>query len=236
MAVPPELIVIAQQRPGVFRPSQIASFRERAPLASLLSLLGTWCEGETRTGRPLAGTHRVYWHEFPAWWRRQMEQLAQGGCPDWALPGYETDSCKPWRRNPSDGLRTGTADGRLALAAAHWEAGAVLGDLLRQAGYTTTWQPPGRAPTVGDSLAGIWDGGQLDANELRSLTVFCQHLAGNNAPVIALLDFPRFDACERARKAGAAVILGKPWNNAALVGTVRWAIQQAQNGLMKKAA
>ena len=41
--------------------------------------------------------------------------------------------------------------------------------------------------------AGIWVGGQLSEDESKRLARFCSHLAEANAPVVALLDFPRSD-------------------------------------------
>ena len=57
---------------------------------------------------------------------------------------------------------------------------------------------------------------------------FVRDLARSNAPVVALLDFPRRDRCEVARRAGAAAVLGKPWLNADLIATIRkHAIEQS---------
>ena len=79
----PQLTVIAQSRPGVVDPQIIARLRRDAPLTAVVSLLGSWCEGETRTGRPLACSERIFWYDFPAWWRRQLGLLSNGRCPDW---------------------------------------------------------------------------------------------------------------------------------------------------------
>src|SRR3954454_5745062 len=80
----PELVVVAQSRPDSVSHAQYEQFQREAPLAGVLSLLGSWCEGETRTGKPWKGAHRVFWYEFAAWWRRQMRLRNAGRCPDWA--------------------------------------------------------------------------------------------------------------------------------------------------------
>src|SRR5262245_27178576 len=77
----PELIVVAQSRPGTFALDRVVSLRQRAPLAGVVGLLGSWCEGETRTGRTWPGVERLYWYEFPAWWRRQMALRVAESCP-----------------------------------------------------------------------------------------------------------------------------------------------------------
>src|SRR3954462_14967953 len=60
----PELIIVAQNRPDSICSDRLDHLRRDAPLAGIVALLGSWCEGETRTRRPWPGVHRVYWPEF----------------------------------------------------------------------------------------------------------------------------------------------------------------------------
>lgn len=83
----PNLLIFAQARPGQLSEQHVERLRRNFPLAGVVSLLGSWCEGQTRTGRPLPGAVQLYWHEFPPWWLRQTTLLALGRCPDWARPG-----------------------------------------------------------------------------------------------------------------------------------------------------
>jgi hypothetical protein len=214
----PEVVVVAQSRPGAVGRQEWMRLRRIAPLAGFVSLLGSWCEGETRTGRPAAGVERLYWYEFPIWWRRQLALRAAGCCPEWA------------RRDEDRMLRTGHVllNQRVAIAAERWDTAAAIGDAVGEAGAKAVWVSGECAPPDGVT-AGIWDGGQLGDSELTRLTAFCSQLAGRNAPAIALLDFPRRDRCEAAQRAGAAVVLGKPWPNADLVTTLRQAISPAIN-------
>jgi hypothetical protein len=207
----PEVVVLAQSRPGTVRASELQRLRRCAPLAAVVALLGSWCEGETRSGRPLAGVRRFYWYEFPNWWRRQLMLRAAGRCPDWA-------------RDQDGGLRIadcGLKLGRVAVAAACWDTLAAMGDVIGNLGADCVWYRP---QTFDDAerrfAAGIWAGGQLSDVEAARLASFCARLAACHAPVIALLDFPRFDRCAAAERAGAAAVLGKPWLNADLVATL----------------
>ena len=63
LEVRPELIVIAQSYPGEFTAAQVDRLRRHAPLARVVALLGSWCEGELRTGRPWPGAIRLYRHQ-----------------------------------------------------------------------------------------------------------------------------------------------------------------------------
>jgi hypothetical protein len=223
---PPELTIIAQRHPGEISHADVELIRHRAPLSGFVALVGSWCEGETRTGKPWPGIPRLYWHEFPAWWRRQLALRAVGRCPDWTQAGdfgFRIADCgliDSGIRNPQSAIRNQSA-GVILLRTSTRETFAAIADALQRAGFATVWQPAGRRwPVVHGAAAGIWDGGQLDDREAGDLAVFCRSVAGAHAPVIALLDFPRRDRVEYALALGAATVLGKPWLNGDLVATI----------------
>jgi DNA-binding NarL/FixJ family response regulator len=225
---PPELIVLALDRPGAICQQAADALRARAPLAPLVSLSGSWCEGEPRTGRPIAGALRIYWYEFPAWWWRQLALRAAGLCPDWARPecarlltaGEKRPSA---RRQAVAGCRN---LGLIELAVPWWETADALADELLRAGYAALWRPPGRpSPVAHGVVAGIWMGGQLDDCEAHDLAAFRRRLDRQGAPVVAVLDFPRNNTVDRALALGAAAVLGAPWMNAELIETVERTVE-----------
>jgi hypothetical protein len=207
----PELIVAAQSVPYAVSPGELQAIRREAPLAGIVGLMGTWCEGEMRTGRPWTGIERIYWYNFPGWWRRQLELRACSACPDWArgsdgIAGTLSRESDP-RRNGLVVVATGTRETALAIS-----------DALQAAGYATVWQTlNGNRPVIQGAIAAIWDGGQLSHEEEVRLAEYCERQGRDNTPVIALLDFPRQDRCERARALGAAAVIGKPWLNSNLI-------------------
>ncbi|MBU4273030.1 MAG: response regulator [Planctomycetes bacterium] len=87
----PEVIVVAQSFPGQFPHGAIDRLRRAAPLARILGLMGSWCEGEMRSGRPWPATARLYWHQWPARCRRQFRCLAGGKRCSFALPATATE-------------------------------------------------------------------------------------------------------------------------------------------------
>src|SRR5262245_46505932 len=64
----PHAILIAQSRPGQSSRTAIEQWHARAPLARLVGLVGPWCEGEQRSGRPWPGVVRVPWRS----WRTRL--------------------------------------------------------------------------------------------------------------------------------------------------------------------
>ena len=63
----PDVIVVAQAFPGQFSHQAIDRLRRLAPLARMVGLMGSWCEGEMRTGSP--------------WPARRADVLASMGGP-----------------------------------------------------------------------------------------------------------------------------------------------------------
>jgi hypothetical protein len=227
----PELIVVAQSRPGSFPSNQVAELQHSSPLVGMVALAGSWCEGETRTGKPWPGIQRLYWYEFPAWWRRQLALRAAGLCPDWARPGdARMRIADPLQRAPSScGLQIAAEQSRglIAICAGYRETADALADVLRRTGYATAWQPPGRrVVAIRGAVAGIWEGGQLNDREADDLSSFCRRLANDAAPVIALLDFPRRHSVDRALEIGARAVLGKPWLNVDLIAALQATIDR----------
>ncbi len=209
----PEVIVFFHSRPHSVRQHSLHDLRKAAPLAGVVVVAGSWCEGELRTGRVWPGVHRHYWYEFPAWWSRQVALRLAGRCPEWAKPSEFASVAISKQLGPLRDL--------VALRTVCSSTAETLADQLKLAGYAATHQSPGRRPSpVRGATAGIWDGGQLHDAEAQDLSHFCTQLRADGAPVIALLDFPRRDSVDRALQLGAAVVLGKPWLNAHLLQVI----------------
>jgi hypothetical protein len=228
----PEVVILGQTRPGQVGQPQIEGLQKRWPLAAIVTIVGSWCEGELRTGRPVQGDTRLYWYEFPAWWQRQIALWHAGRCPEWARPtvdAYRSLSVQNAAHPPDAGIRNRPRR-LIQLRTPNRDTADTLADLLHVAGYATVWNPLGRPPTiVRGAAAGIWDGAQLDDCEVCDLADFCRSLARDAAPVVALLDFPRRDRVEVATQIGAAAVLGKPWINTDLVATIENCVDRAFN-------
>jgi hypothetical protein len=88
--VAPDVIVVTQAFPGQFSHAAIERLRRVAPLARVVALLGSWCEGEMRSGRPWPAV-RTYWHQWAPRCRRQFQHLVRGESCSWALPPTATE-------------------------------------------------------------------------------------------------------------------------------------------------
>jgi len=215
---PPELVLLAQPRPGCDEPSDVERLRRVAPLTRVIVVAGSWCEGELRTGRPLTGVVRLYWYELPAWWRNALAQVANGQSPPWSEALDEIRAGKRCRM-PS----AAPCSGCLAVDATDFAVFETLAAGLAPFGWNCLWHPRHRPQLAAKTqaadmpiTAGLWDGGQLSAAELQSLRQFAHQMACRRARTIALLDFPRVEHVAQAQSAGAAVLMGKPYQVALL--------------------
>jgi hypothetical protein len=201
---PWDLIVIAQSHPGEYSSNQIDALRTRFPTSPLVALLGSWCEGETRTGKPWPAAARVFWHDFPDWWRTGRQTTAERRCPAWGLP---VTFAEEERLLALDQHQT-TGWGLVVIASHRTATVDALTTACSDRNLATLWIRPGDRTTARGAAAVVWDGSQMSAEESHELEALSQRFPG--APLLALLDFPRIETQERAIAAGATAILAKP--------------------------
>jgi hypothetical protein len=200
-----DVIVVAEARPGEFSPAQIERLRQAAPLARIVGLLGSWCEGEVRSGRPWPAAVRTYWHQWPARAQRELRRLAAGRPSAWTLPLTATEE----DRLLADAERPLPArSGLIAIAARSFAMADFLAAACRRCGYATAWLRPPGALRVGGAKAVVFDGSDCRGAEHQELRRLAAAMAP--APLLALLDFPRIEDFDRCRAAGAAAVLSKP--------------------------
>jgi CheY-like chemotaxis protein len=203
--VVPDVIVVAEAFPGQFSHRAVDQLRRQSPFARVIGLMGSWCEGEMRTGTPWPGVARTYWHQWAARCDRELRRLAEGQNCAWMLPPTATeeerllaDLTHPWP--PRRGL--------VVIRARSHEMTEWLSAACRSRGYATVWQRAAAAARVEGATAALFDTAELNENENGELRRMVATL--DPAPVIVLLSFPRADDSKRALSAGAAAVVSKP--------------------------
>lgn len=200
-----DLIVAAQAFPGEFSHAAIDRLRRLAPLARVLGLLGSWCEGEMRTGKPWPAAIRVYWHQFAPRCQRELARLHGGRGSAWGLPATATEE---ERLLAADDHPQPARQGLIAVHARWFAMEDWLSAALRARGFSTVWLRPPQPARIEGAAAAVFDGSDLRGEEFDELKRLAE--AVRPAPVIALLDFPRVEDHRRALEAGAAAVLSKP--------------------------
>lgn len=176
--------LLIQTRPRELQRSLPERLRNRCPEIELLSIAGSWCEGELRTGKPWDGVPRVYWYDFEAW-----------------LIGKLATKIQQSSHAPL-----------LAIDTADYETVTALADSLTPLGIRTLWMPRfGKAPFCTSVDVGLWVGGQLNGLRANRLAAFSATMRSVGASTIAMLDFPRLDELQLAQQLGVGRVLAKPW-------------------------
>ena len=213
-----DLIAIAEPRPGHYSTDQIDALLRIAPLARVWRLLGSWCEGEQRSGQPPAGCTSTYWHRLPARLSAELEAVRDGRCPTWGLPLTAT---------PGELLSAAAAlplqrrSGLIVACAARAESAAALADACRLGGYETQIVIDGEDFRAAGAAAVVWDTPIAQAGDARRVERLRR--AAGGAPLLAVVGFPRQHETRRAIDAGVADVISKPF----LVRDLLWHVARA---------
>jgi CheY-like chemotaxis protein len=207
-------VVICQSRPGQFSQQDIDRLNRALPLSHHIALLGSCCEGETRSGRPWPGVVRVYWHQ---WLARGPSELRSDVAPtSWQLPRTSSDAERvdfALRAAPTP------ADGLIAIYTGQAVFFQALARACRIAGYSSVWTTTRTWWRLDGAAAVLWHAWAPDGGEFEQL----RHIATSSprVPVVALFGFPRHDHVRRAKECGAAAVLSVPFLLPDLWNTLR---------------
>lgn len=208
----PHGIVFCSLRPGQIDIVAVEALHRAEPLARLALLLGSWCEGEVRSGQVAAGVKRVYWHQ----WRAALPIAlglphADGGPQPLSLPrtANDADWLEATLRSPSPSNR----DLLVVVCTTRAATFDTLSDALAGGGFRTAWRAPGRTVREPGAAVVLWDGwpdeplGTCEAAE-------------KSAAHLILLDFPRQEDRRKALELGAVGIVSRPFHLAELWSAV----------------
>jgi CheY-like chemotaxis protein len=202
---PCEVIVLCEPRPGIWSDREVNALRMLAPLARVVRLSGSLCEGQARSGRPARGTWNVPWHQWPAFVARELSADEPQHSSRWMLPLTATpDEQALATYQPSPRL----GRGHVAILSGSAAAAAALAGTCHSAGYTTTRNDPQSSTVKRGAIALLWDTtaeALADAPGVARLKA--THAA---APILALVGFPRAEDVAAAGRAGIAAVLAKP--------------------------
>lgn len=213
----PTLIVLLQSRPSEFLERTVHRLRAAAPLARLVTLLGSWCEGEMRTGTPLPGMVRLYWHEWEPVCERELARLGNfansdspGTVSTWSMPVTATDeerllANRPISFPPGSGL---VAIDSPSPGMANWMAEAC-----EKQGYSVVLcgENLGKHdPTASVRGVRVVIVDASECNRAEQARIETLQSRWPSARVMVLLDFPRIEQRRRLQRQGVAVVVSKP--------------------------
>ena len=229
----PELILVFQSRPDEVLTSELLPAQQCAPLSEWWLVLGSWCEGETRTGFPAPGIRRVYWHRLAAELAYESEFggpsrcRQRGVCRTWNLVDEtlaraeaDTRPCE-FEVGPSSSESTEhrwQTPSLVFIRTLEREAYAALAEYCQCLGLATSWLPmqeeikaskPSHWQSKLEQACGVlWVGDVTREIEQRRLVRL--HEACASVPIVALLHFPRRSDVATASRCGAQAVVSLP--------------------------
>jgi hypothetical protein len=138
-STPPfDLIVVAQSFPEQFSPVVIEHLQSRHPRTPIVAVLGSWCEGETRSGKPWPGVVRIYWHQWLGRFDLFRQQLKESNVTLWHEPRTATVADRILRIDePQVVLQQHQR--KVGISANNSTQFEMLQDAFRELGYYSFW-------------------------------------------------------------------------------------------------
>lgn len=201
----PDVLVIAQSYPGEFVDEQIDKLRRVAPLARLVAVLGTWCEGEMRSGAPWSGAVRVYWHQWRPHCHLELERLRSGRESLWSLP---STACEEERCLAVSTRKHNLNAGLVDIVTEQYDVFEFLAAACLDRGYKPRWRRTHEEVRADAPAVVLFDAAGETVDELAR---FRQLRVDKGTVVIVLTDFPRIADCDRFVCVGARAVLSRPF-------------------------
>lgn len=210
----PDVIVLVQSYPGEFTDRQIDDLRRDSPLARLVAVLGTWCEGEMRSGTPWSGAVRVYWHQWKPHCQLEMQRLLAGRESQWSLPPTAGDeercltiAARTHQQGASPCFQQ-TGHGLVNIVTDQYDVFDSLAAACHDRHHEPRWQRTLDEPPADTPAVVLFDAaGDAKVELIRFRRLHFQR----DAVVIVLADFPRIADCNRFLQAGATAVLSRPF-------------------------
>jgi len=204
------LIVLAQSRRNQISQSTIDYLRAEMPEVPIVVLLGTWCEGENRSGKPLLGVNQVVWHQWKSRFERFCIQVKDGLQSDWH---------QPLTASVSDRVRDFSLD-------------TVIADALQGKKVLVSSEDSTTFESVSDMLgvyqcSGVWAESPEVCNEEFDAICVDGNGASNelidrivglrsrfeDVPVSVMLNFPRKQDMDSLMIVGVQEVVSKPYTH-----------------------
>jgi len=210
----PHVIFFIQAYPGQWTEERINLFRRAFPTARIAQLLGSWCEGERRTGDPLPGVFRFYWHQWTPVLCRELEEMLEGRLSIWSSPptAAPEELAEVAARRP---LRKGR--GLVLIESDNPDMKAMLRDACQEIGYLPIPRAAYDDPTLSRIIIEVDDVTDSVLDDLREKTAS----ASPHVRFIVAAGFPRTQDVAGLLEAGIDSVLSKPFDIAELADALQ---------------
>ena len=204
-----DAVVVALSRRNRFPKIELEKLVHQFVNTPVIALCGSWCEGEERSGQPVAGMIRVYWHQWAGRFEAFMNQVKSNAPHSWQLPKISNEADRILLdRNAA--IEIQFHETNIGISANSQDGFSMLQTALEDPQRQTVW------------LENCLNANELtfsaiciDANSLDELTEKRIRLIKEShpcTPLILVSNFPRRSEFERASQLGVLEVVSKPFN------------------------
>ena len=207
-----DLIVLAASRRNQFSHEWVESIRGKASPTPLVALLGTWCEGEQRSGEPWPGVQRIYWHQWQSRFDHFIRQLASDQVCDWQLPATSNHADSAMNFTSLD--TTKVFDKRLsvgvsAVSEIHYQ---MVADALQTRVAAPHWIERQHCDAaVIEQLSLIVVDADSWNRDVEDRIHWLRNGLKIDTPIVLLLNFPRQSDLAALNAVGISEVVSKPF-------------------------
>ncbi len=221
-----QLVVVAQSRRDQFTNEMLELVQQQFANIPVVALLGSWCEGESRSGSPWPGVLRIYWHQWQGRFASFIEQVSQHGVSSWHLPRTASTADRILAVSEPKLNRTVSCVGISAWTRPQFES---LRDAFQQWGWNSRWI---ERCTWDAASAQILNPIVVDADSLASDLELRLDWLETEFPAsrfVLLLNFPRVDDREQLSTRGISQVISKPYELNDLKAAIQLEVQSSVN-------
>ena len=210
-----DLIVLAQSQPDQIAQTTVEQLQTRYPLTPIVAVLGSWCEGELRTGKPWPGVLRIYWHQWQGRFDTFMSQMDSAGISTWHAPRTSTTADRFLRlEQPHPVLKSHIR----CVGVSTWTISQfeMLRDAIEHFGWTSCWieRALETATTSTPESSQAYEAILIEAESLSTeLNQRIQWLQSQfpTAKLVVVANFPRENLVQRMNSIGVSAVVSKPF-------------------------
>lgn len=205
-----DLVIVAEAFPNQISSTEVEKLQVQFPLTPFVALLGSWCEGETRTGKPWPGVLRIYRHQWQGRFDHFLNQLRQNGAAIWHDPPTSSLADRILRMESAHAV--GNNHSKIAGISA---SRAAPFEMLQDAFQTLAWKAVWLEMSQLKELDAAWvnllcfDANQIGDELAARIAHWRQRFT--TAQTIVVANFPRDNEIEFLRKRGVSKIVSKPF-------------------------
>ncbi len=209
--IPYDVVLVAQSRRNQFSQSQIDELCRLNPLAARVIIVGSWCEGETRSGVPLNGMHRIFIRDWDAEYASLLQAIIETGTSRLSRPATETIAD---RLMDDDSAIEQTGPLNVAVHACSRELFGAVQEFCSARGWTAK-----RVESADKCDVAIVE---CYYSIDEAIQVVTDHPLLKNKPFVAICGFPRdHDRETLATLKQPSQVLGKPFDNNLLDSAIK---------------